>query len=77
LVSAWKTFSRFHDHWGRLLSVVNPEGKKGKSLPLRPVTSLGHQGWWRVFWEWPKFLNYVQYFQTTSNTFFQRRIKFF
>ena len=26
----------------------------------RPVTSLGHQGGRRVFWEGPKFLNYVQ-----------------
>jgi len=23
--------------------------------PIRPVTSLGHQGWRRVFWEGPKF----------------------
>ena len=37
-------------------------------IPTRPVTSLGHQGRWRVFWEGPKFfkpcpvvLNYVQH----------------
>ena len=27
----------------------------------RPVNSLGHQGWRRIFWEGPKFLNYVQH----------------
>jgi len=26
----------------------------------RPVTSLRHQGWRRVFWESPKFFNYFQ-----------------
>ena len=36
-----------------------------------PVTSLGHQEKRRVFWEGPNLLNYVQYFQTGSNTFFQ------
>jgi len=35
----------------------------------RPVTSLGQQEGWRVFWEGPKFLNYVQQFWTMSNSF--------
>jgi len=40
---------------------------------IRPVTSLGHQGGGsEEFSErGPSFLNYVQYFQTRSNIFFQ------
>ena len=36
-----------------------------KLCTIRPVTSLGHQRWRRVFWEGPKF------FQTMSNSFQQ------
>ena len=31
-----------------------------KLCPIRPVTSLGHQGWRRVFSVGPKFFNYAQ-----------------
>jgi len=41
-----------------------------------PVTTLGQQEGRRVFREGPKFLNYVQYFQTVSNTFFHGGRKF-
>jgi len=49
---------------------------RSMSLTRRPVTSLGHQEGRRVFWEWPKFLNYVRYFPIVPNIFFQGR-KFF
>jgi len=44
-----------------------PEKLPPRTIATRPVTSLGHQAGWRVFWEGPKFfklcnivLNYVQ-----------------
>jgi len=40
------------------------------ALILRPVTSLGHQEGEEFSESGPHFLNYVQYLQTMSNTFF-------
>ena len=59
-----------------LLRNVSTSLSRRPSNATRPVTSLGHQVRRKVFWEGPKFLNYVQYYETISNTFFQWRRNF-
>jgi len=50
--------------------------KRFAHVPLWPVTSLEHQEGQRFFEMGPNILNYVQYFQTMSYTFFQQGRKF-
>jgi len=49
-----------------------------KLSPIRPVTSLGQQGWRRVFWKGPKFFQLCptvfNYAQQIFSRFFQRKI---
>jgi len=62
----WRNMFFYHLKWRKqhfLLKCSN-----SCPLPTMPVTNLGHQGRWRVFWEGPKFfklcpivLNYVQH----------------
>ena len=53
-----------------------PCWQSGLNSVTRPVTSLGHQGGEEFSERCPNFLNYVQYFQTMSKTFFQWGEKF-
>jgi len=49
-----------------------------KLCPIRPITSLGHQGWRRVFWKGHKFFQLCptvfNYAQQIFSRFFQRKI---
>jgi len=51
----------FAQRFNTVFAVQNLRGLRRLSsllvthLATRPVTSLGHQGWRRVFWEGPKF----------------------
>jgi len=73
------TFDRFSAACDQEGTTISSEKIKALCLlrrASRPIISLGHQGGEEFSESGAYFLNYVQYFQTMSNIFFQKRWKF-